>query len=120
MINKSVFISGLVKWLFSNFKTWEEKQAHPSPDGEFKDEFLVYIPGYMAKVEPRLRTTAPNSQIPAPSLFQSHRQPNLRLLQRFSSEMSHLGNFRGAPFDGFLKVRERVIPAEDEIPLRHT
>lgn len=76
---------------FLIIKLGRKSRRTPAPTGEFKDEFLVYIPCYMVKVEPWLRTTAPNSQFLAPSLFQSHRQPNPRLLKRFSLEMSHLG-----------------------------
>jgi len=43
MQNKSAFISGLFKCLFS-FKNQKENQQHPNPmDNLGKDEFLVYI-----------------------------------------------------------------------------
>lgn len=87
-------------FFFSNFKTREEKQAHPSPDGEFKDEFLVYIPCYMVKVEPWFGTMASNSQFLVASLIQSGRQPSLGLLQRLGSDKAHLGMSGG--FSGWV------------------
>lgn len=65
---------------------------------------LFTSPAYMVKVEPWLHTMAPNSQFLAPSLFQSHLQSHLRLLQRFSLEISHLRILGGLASMFFLKV----------------
>lgn len=77
----------------------------------------------MVKVKSRVHTIIPNSQFLAPSLLKSHQQTSLRLVQRFSLEILQLGFFFFfflLVFEDFFKVRERMIPAEEEIPLRHT